>query len=133
MKNLTEIKYKWLLIWALTCVALLFLAEREVVGTTLLYIPIASILAFYLSPIKVITTIYKHKSIKTIVSLCLSYWVMASILGVSVALLVVPNVCFLVTGQEILLFANAILAFYNLFVRDDKDIAFLHVMFMLLQ
>ncbi|MDR0437938.1 MAG: hypothetical protein LBH22_06500 [Bacteroidales bacterium] len=127
-----KINYKIVLIWALVCAVLYFFCESIILGKTL-YVFITLPLATYLFPIMAVIGIvheYKRdKSIKTMVSLGLSYFVMSSILVFSAVLLYLPDNNIIITTQSILLIANAVLAFYNLLIRDDKDIAFLHIMF----
>ncbi|MCL2683401.1 MAG: hypothetical protein FWE63_07995 [Bacteroidales bacterium] len=129
-----KINYKIALVWALTCAVFLLFCESIILGKTL-YSLISSLLAIYLFPIMAIIGIVheykKDKSIKTMVSLGLSYYVMSSILVFSAVSLYLPGNSFLETTQSIFLLANVILAFYNLFVRDDKNITFLHIMFCL--
>jgi len=129
-KKLTEIKNKWLFIWVLTCAILFFFAERTAISASL-YTLFVMPLAIYLFPIKAVITIYKQKNVKTIVLLCLSYYVMGWILSSSAILFFVPEFTLLATTQQVFLFVNAGLAFYHLFIRDDKEIAFLHFMFCL--
>jgi len=126
--------YKVVLIWALVCVIFRLFCGDIILGKPL-YGLISSFLGMYLFPVMAVIGIvheYKRdKSIKTMVSLGLSYYVMSSILAFSVILLYLPGNSIVVTTQSILLLANVVLASYNLLIRDDKNIVFLQLIFCL--
>ncbi|MDR1172624.1 MAG: hypothetical protein LBL24_09240 [Bacteroidales bacterium] len=133
--NIKNIKSKGIIIWVLICVVLNFLFHKGI-GIASLNTLVLIFLALYFSPIKPILEflkLLKHKDInlKTVIFVFLSNFVLAAILSFTIIKFYMHGNTTVDTLSSLFVIFNAILAYYNLFVKDDKDAAFLHVIFLL--
>ena len=122
-------KKKFIFIWAFVCLVLCFLCNKDVVNP-IIYMVITLPLALYFFPIKPILERHKHINIKTKYLIFVSNFVLAAILSLSImAMYISGNRMFEITKYSFFFF-NAIIAYYNLFFREDNDTGFLHFMFL---
>jgi hypothetical protein len=130
-----NIKNKGIIIWVLICVILDFLFNKGI-GIASLNMVATISLALYFFPIKPILEVLellKHKdiNIKTVIFIFLSNFVLAAILSFTIIKFYMHENMTVDTLSSLFVIFNAFLAYYNLFVKDDKDAAFLHVIFLL--
>ncbi|MDR2038397.1 MAG: hypothetical protein LBQ60_10790 [Bacteroidales bacterium] len=127
-----KITNKGIIIWVLICAILYFLLNKGI-GNVTLYMITSLSLSFYFFPIKPILEIFKYKSIKpkTIIFIFLSNCVLASVLSFTVVKRYIPDNEIIDIISSLFYIFNGLLAYYNLFIKDDKDVAFLHFMFLM--
>ena len=128
MKNRIEVN-KGVFIWIFICVIVNFLFVHGI-GNVTLYTIVMLTLSLYFFPVKPILEIFRQKcNLKTIVFLILSNFVLASILSLMVIGVYLERNNSIEILSSFFSLANALLAIYNLFIKDDKDAAFLHFVF----
>ena len=114
--------------WALVCIILNFLVDKNVINSTI-YLLVALPLAAYLFPIQPIRAIMKKSSAKTIIYSILSNFVLSVILCFSLIKLFLPENTTVDDIFVVFLLINGILAFVHLFITENKDESFLHFLF----
>ena len=115
-------------IWVLVCVILNFLAYKNAISH-IIYSLVATPLAIYLFPVQPIRVIIIRSSAKTIFYSVLSNFVLSVIVCFSSIRLFLPENITVDNIFTIFLFINAVLAFFHLFIADNKDDSFLHFLF----
>ena len=119
--------------WVLVCVVLNFLANKNVEHCRLIYSMAGLLLAIYLFPIYPIMSRIKEEKMdwKKLLFLIFSYFVLASVVSFSIVLLYSSENETINNIHKIFCIINGILAWGNLFVKDNVEKSILHFIFAL--
>jgi hypothetical protein len=121
--------YKKVIIWIFICAVFYFLLNKGVVNV-ILYTIVTLSLSLYFFPVRPVLEIRKQKDGKprAVGFILTSNLLLSVVLVFTVIRVYMPENELISTVSSLVYLFNGLFAFYNFFIRDDMDAAFLHFM-----
>ncbi len=129
LNHLKNMSKKKVIIWVFICAIIYFLFNKDIVNVTL-YAIVTLSLSLYFFPIKPVLEICKQKdnTPQTIILILLSNFVLSAALSLTVIRAYMPENKIIEMVSGLFYIFNGLLAYYNLFIKDDMNAAILHFM-----